>query len=245
MSICDLPPEIHSSILSYLVDIDDEIAATETFSLWRRLLFTKASRGRRYVPSDDPRSPLPPIHKLLATGHRFRLSCTVRYGNVESYRLLFIPPEAEENYFSNYGTKDISTSWFLDEPPLGLAVSRGEGSEEPLQTGPGIQGSMYLIDRTGVIGLQRIECQNITTIKELITVFVKNAQSHMNGAGVRTDLLQEVVFSLNEVTRLDWRTLTLILNHILVGKVIKRSAEEHREWLKLDSNALPEEEAGT
>ncbi|RVD82150.1 uncharacterized protein DFL_006584 [Arthrobotrys flagrans] len=122
---------------------------------------------------------------------------------------------------SNYDIKDISASAFLDEPPLGRLEDQGGNNEECPKPESSVKGSP---ERST---LHRIQCGNTATIKELITSFVKSVQSEMKEAEVRTDLLQEVVFSLNETVELDWRrpTPALISN-------INRSVEWYREWVE-------------
>ncbi|KAK6360113.1 hypothetical protein TWF730_006266 [Orbilia blumenaviensis] len=241
MSILNLPSELHSHILSYLFEIRDQIVAAETCSLWRDLLLTRPAQLGRYK-SSEKNGALPPTHKLLLPADKYRLSCTVQNGTVQCYRLSFTHrrTENDDDKTSHYNTKDISNSAFLDEPPVGFLDSRDP--EYFGETELGITGSMCIFYEARTSGLQDIECPNTTTVKDLIHGFVKNAQFYMEEGGVQTDSLQEVVFSLYELTKFDRERKPLpafVTSHVFAGMVVKRSEEQYREWLEFDQNILP------
>ncbi|KAK6345703.1 hypothetical protein TWF718_007612 [Orbilia javanica] len=211
MSICSIPPELQSHILLFL-EIDDQVVAAETCSLWHQLLFSKTAQARRYVKSENPDSTLASIHQLLIPADQYKLSCTIQNGDVLSYKLLSIRDGGDS---TNYDIKNISASAFLDEPPLGRRGQAEAGENPPLR------GSMHIIHSPERSTMHRVQCANTATIRELITSFVNGAQSEMKEAEVRTDLLQEVVVSLQEVLDIDWRKpgFPLIVTHCFLGKI--------------------------
>ncbi|EPS44179.1 hypothetical protein H072_1827 [Dactylellina haptotyla CBS 200.50] len=231
----DLPVEIHLQILSYL-DLDDQIFASDVCSLWRTLI--RQDKGlvqNRYLRCiNDSRLPGTQTHKLLCAGQEFRLSCTVRNGLVECYRLLFTTDDISPNAYDDtvWPTRDISGSEFLDELAFPASFTDSDG-EIPRK----IQRALCLYYPSRYPSYQwatQVFWANFLgrTVREMVEEYVEKSKQEMEDGGISIDLLQEIIFSYVDISDINSQPPVEVGS--LVGMAIKRPTEKYRSWVRRD-----------
>lgn len=158
MPLSDLPKEIHHEILSHLDIIVDQIAAAAAFPLWSSLLQTKYLQATRYY-SDHSSNPGFPLIHMMIYDLISMVSCVVRNGAVECYRLRFRRGSWWENP-NLQDTWDISTCYFLDERLIKPAT--GPDDKPPWKIEISTNSPL------GWTYLQAFECTETTTVRDFI-----------------------------------------------------------------------------
>ncbi|KAK6508768.1 hypothetical protein TWF481_003538 [Arthrobotrys musiformis] len=233
MPLLDLPKEIHHEILSHLDEIVDQIACAAAFPLWDSLLQTKALRSTRYSSDEYYRPGFPRIHRII---HDLasQVSCVVKSGTVECYRLRF----QKGSWWDNpnlQDTWDISTCCFLDESLIKPAAEPDGGQSWKLD--------ISTISPLSWSYPQTFEFTEATTVREFIdssTGANINLEGYLEGEGLPLNTYQEIIVSNCRVfgggrygeQERHPQDADVIMTATV--SLVRRSTKQYQEWMMTD-----------
>ncbi|KAK6535778.1 hypothetical protein TWF281_000030 [Arthrobotrys megalospora] len=237
MPIHDLPREIHHEILSHLDELIDQIAAAAASPLWSSILQTKSLKAARYRsdPCDDPGYPL--VHNIFFDiGNQ--ISCVVRNGIVQCYRLRFQKGAWWENP-NLQDTWDISACPFLEEPLILPAPGSGDKPPWKLEISTSSPLSYSYA--------QPFQCTGTTTVRDFVDAATGgniNLPGYLEGEGMRLDtynqemvLYQASVYSGSIYS--DYKNPHAMDPEVIVilrANIVGRSTKQYKEWMETDQH---------